>query len=86
MFFITFGVIYALIFRKKEKLGLMGLTLMGLTIYLIVIFIQSEWDVRVQLSAHVLLIPVASLGWIMFQTGFMKNFDQPGNVLPQTKN
>jgi hypothetical protein len=86
MFFITLGVIYALIFRKKEKLGLMGLTLMGLTIYLIVIFIQSEWDVRVQLSAHVLLIPVASLGWIMFQTEFMKNFDQSGNVLPETKN
>ena len=74
MSFITLGVIYALIFRKKEKLGLTGLTLMGLTIYAIVIFIQSEWDVRVQLSAHVLLIPVASLGWMMLLNQFNNRF------------
>ena len=78
-------MICVFMFRFKGKPEAIGLTLMALPIYLILNFSHSEWNPRVQLSAHVLLIPVASLGWIMFQTWLMKNFDQSGNVSAETK-
>ena len=34
-------------------------------IYVFIGFYQSEWDVRVQLSPQVLLIPIAAYGWVL---------------------
>jgi len=74
MSFIVIGVICALMYRNKEKFASVGLILMGLTIYMIVIIIHSEYEVRVQLAAHVLLFPVASLGWVTLLNQFNKRF------------
>lgn len=41
------------------------LFLAACTIYLLVGLYQSEWDVRVQLSPQVLLMPMASYGWVL---------------------
>ena len=66
MFFITFGVICVFMFSFKGRFGVIGLTLMALVNYTVCNFVNIDWDVRVQLSPQVLLIPVASIGWIMF--------------------
>jgi hypothetical protein len=64
MFFITIGVTCALLYSSREKPKMMGLFLMASSIYLILVFYHSEWDLRVHLSTYVILIPLASVGWV----------------------
>lgn len=82
MSFIVIGLICASMFRNKEKFASAGLVLMGLIIYMIVIILHSEWEVRVQLAAHVLLFPVASLGWVMLLNRFNKRFQLKKRLAP----
>ena len=82
MSFIVIGLICASMFRNKEKFASVGLVLMGLIIYMIVIILHSEWEVRVQLAAHVLLFPVASLGWVMLLNRFNKRFQLKKRLAP----
>lgn len=72
MFFITLGVTCTLLLSSREKFEMVGLFLMASSIYLIFNFYHSEWDLRVHLSAYVILIPLASLGWVDFFNIFYK--------------
>jgi len=62
-FFLLAGVGFALIWRTRSQVPFRILVGLAAVIYACVTLIQSEWDVRVQLSAHVLLLPVAASGW-----------------------
>lgn len=65
MAFLLLGSMAALLSnRELTRYLCIGLILLGAGIYTMVAFYMSEWDVRVQLSAHVYLLPVASLGWV----------------------
>jgi len=64
MSFIIMGVVFIFIFSIKEKYKIIGLTLMALACYIGLSFTAHLWDVRTSLSPQVLLIPVASIGWI----------------------
>lgn len=61
--FLIVGLAVALTARHASAALLRSLVLSAFGVYLLVSFYQSEWDVRVQLSAHVFLIPIASSGW-----------------------
>ena len=74
MSFIIAGVICVFMFRSKEKFEATGLAFVALTGYICINFILNEWDVRVQLSPQVLLLPVASLGWIMLANRVYEKF------------
>ena len=82
MSFITIGLICVFVFRFKGKPEAIGLIIMALPIYAILNFAHSEYDVRLQLSAHILLIPVASLGWIVLANLVYKKF-QPIQSAPE---
>jgi len=81
-FFITFGAICVFMFRFKEKLAVVGLTVMALACLISQNFVNISWDVREQLSIQVLLIPVASIGWIMFLNLVYKKFRPARKTVP----
>jgi hypothetical protein len=64
-FFFAVGLTCVLMLERKDKFELVGLILMAIPIYVIITFYHSEWDVRIQLSPHVLLVPVAACGWVI---------------------
>ena len=74
MFFITVGSICVFMLPFKRKHEAIGLTLIALSIYLVVNFLHSEWNARIQLSAHVFLVSVASVGWVILASMVYKNF------------
>ena len=82
MFFITFGMICVFMFSFKGRFAVIGLTLMALVNYTAGNFVNIDWDVRVQLSPQVLLIPVASIGWIMFLNLVYKKFRPARKTVP----
>lgn len=63
--FLMVGVAVALAANRRMASLIQILVIAALAVYVLVSFYQAEWDVRVQLSAHVFLIPIASLGWVM---------------------
>jgi hypothetical protein len=69
-------------FRFKEKLAVVGLTVMALACLISQNFVNISWDVREQLSIQVLLIPVASIGWIMFLNLVYKKFRPARKTVP----
>jgi hypothetical protein len=62
--FLIAGTALSLVATRRTASLVPILVFTSFCVYLLIAFIQSEWDVRVQLSPHVLLIPVASLGWV----------------------
>ena len=62
--FLIAGTALSLAATRRTASLVPTLVFTSFCVYLLIAFIQSEWDVRVQLSPHVLLIPVASLGWV----------------------
>ncbi len=64
-FFLMAGVVVALTAKHRLAPLMRALAFAALGVYVLVSFYQAEWDVRVQLSAHVFLIPIASLGWVI---------------------
>ena len=62
--FLVVGAVLSLVATRKTGSLIPSLVFTSFCIYLLIGFFQSEWDVRVQLSPHVLLIPVASFGWV----------------------
>ena len=62
--FLLVGLTAALGTRYGNAALMRTFAVTALSVYVLVSFYQAEWDVRVQLSAHVLLIPIATLGWL----------------------
>lgn len=62
--FLIAGTALSLAATRRTASLVPTLVFTSFSVYLLIAFVQSEWDVRVQLSPHVLLIPVASLGWL----------------------
>ena len=62
-FILTGGIIFSIIFSHNQRLHMTFLLLISLSIYTIVTLYQREWDLRVQLSAHIPLIIALPLGW-----------------------
>lgn len=72
MFFITIGVVlYFILFRKNDAKHT-ALFLSAISVYLFISLMQSEWDVRVQISPQILLLPVASNGWFFLIRKYTK--------------
>lgn len=63
--FLMVGIAVALTANHRTASLMKTLAVASLAVYVLVGFYQAEWDVRVQLSAHVFLIPIASLGWVL---------------------
>ena len=64
MSFIIMGVVFIFVFNIKEKFKMIGLILMTLACFIGLSYSAHLWDVITSLSPQVLLIPVASIGWI----------------------
>lgn len=64
--FLTGGILLAAVLSKDKRPEIIVLFLIAFSIYSIVALYQREWDLRVQLSAHVCLIIVAPYGWCKF--------------------
>jgi hypothetical protein len=62
--FLIAGTVLGLAATRKTRSPAPNLVFSAFCVYCLVAFIQSEWDVRVQLSPHVLLLPVAACGWL----------------------
>ena len=67
--FLLVGLAAALLAPHPVAPLIRSLAFASFCIFALVGLYQSEWDVRVQLSSHVFLIPIASFGWVsMFRT------------------
>ena len=72
MFFITIGIVlYFLLFRKNNPEHT-ALLLSAISVYVFISLMQSEWDVRVQISPQILLLPIASNGWFYIIRKYIK--------------
>jgi len=72
MFFITIGIVlYFLLFRKNNPEHT-ALLLSAISVYIFISLMQSEWDVRVQISPQILLLPIASNGWFYIIRKYIK--------------
>jgi len=81
MSFIIMGIIFVFVFNIKEKrYEMIGLILMALACYIGLSFTEHLWDVRNSLSPQILLIPIASVGWIRFASLTYERFLRPKNA------
>lgn len=65
MSFIIFGIFLFLISNYKEKI-IFSYIIISFIVYFFISIYQSEWDVRVQLSPQIILLPISSIGWLWF--------------------
>lgn len=79
--FLTGGTLAAVVFSKERRPEIIALILVAFTIYTIVTIYQREWDLRVQLSAHVCLLIIAPYGLYTLAKRFKKNRYYPLKVI-----
>ena len=65
---------------KEKRYEMIGLILMALACYIGLSFTEHLWDVRNSLSPQILLIPIASVGWIRFASLTYERFLRPKNA------
>jgi hypothetical protein len=75
--FLVGGAVLAWWRSRSRRLQIVGLTLMGFTIVMVVSLFQREVDHRVPLSMDLLLATVAPFGWLSVPAGFS---DRPVDV------